>query len=88
MVSEELVSFNFDKKALEVGVNIVDLLVGNHEDLKSKGDVKRAIKGGAIAVNTVKVDNEELIVNADSLLHGKFIFLQNGKKKKFLLVAE
>lgn len=88
MVSEELEAANFSKTDLDAGINVVDMLVGKHSSLLSKGDVKRAIKGGAIAINTVKVTDENLIISSDSLLHGKFIFLQNGKKNKFLLLAE
>jgi tyrosyl-tRNA synthetase len=88
MIASELDSVVVEKSALEQGVNIADLLAGKHSSLESKSEVRRAIKGGAIAINTEKVTDENFIVNASLLLHNKYMFLQNGKKNKFLLVAE
>jgi tyrosyl-tRNA synthetase len=88
IISEELDTVTVLKSELVSGVNIADLLAGKHVSLESKSDVRRAIKGGAIAINTEKVTDENLSVKDSSLLHGKYMFLQNGKKNKFLLIAE
>jgi len=88
MVSHEIDAFRFSKAALEAGVNIIDLLVTNHSSLQSKADVRRAIKGGALSVNTIKVSDDKLQITTKDLLHDSFIFLQNGKKNKIMLIAE
>ncbi len=88
IISEELDKVSVSKALLDEGVNIADLLAGKHSSLGSKNDVRRAVKGAAIAINTVKIDDENYIVKSELLLHGKYLFLQNGKKNKFVLVAE
>lgn len=88
MISSELDSNYISKSALENGINIVELLNEKHNSLPSKSEVKRAIKGGAISLNTDKISDENMIVDSSFLIHGKYIFSQNGKKNKFILIAE
>ena len=52
--------------------------------LASKGEAKRALKEGSIAVNRSKV-GEDHIVKSDDLMGGKFLLLQRGKKNYFLV---
>ena len=56
--------------------------------IKSKGDVRRAIKNNAIAVNKTKIASHDAIVNQDALLQGKYIMVENGRKNKFMVVCE
>jgi tyrosyl-tRNA synthetase len=88
MISSELDSNYISKSDLENGINIVELLNEKHNSLPSKSEVKRAIKGGAISLNTDKISDENMIVDSSFLIHGKYIFSQNGKKNKFILIAE
>jgi tyrosyl-tRNA synthetase len=88
ILKDELFSFKLDKSQLDAGLNIIDMLSGNHDSLKSNADVRRAIKGSALAVNAVKVANADLQISNADLLHGKYLFLQNGKKNKFIAVVE
>lgn len=84
-VAGEIPNFKIDKGQLESGLNIVDLMAEATSIVGSKGDARRAIKGGAVSVNKDKIGNHEVIVNEGSLLHGKYIMLENGKKNKFML---
>ena len=86
-VAEEIPSFKVAKADLEAGVNIVELIV-NGGVVNSNSDARRAIKGNALAVNKQKVASHEVIVKADELLHGKYMMIDNGKKHKFMLIAE
>jgi tyrosyl-tRNA synthetase len=88
IISEELDKVSVPKTMLDEGVNIADLLAGKHSSLASKNDVRRAVKGAAIAINTVKIEDENYIVKSELLLHGKYLFLQNGKKNKFILIVD
>jgi tyrosyl-tRNA synthetase len=88
IISEELDKVSVPKAILDEGVNIADLLAGKHSSLASKNDVRRAVKGAAIAINTVKIEDENYIVKSELLLHGKYMFLQNGKKNKFILIVD
>ena len=87
-VANEIPSFNISKDALSNGINIVDLLAENTEIVSSKGDARRAIKNNAISVNKDKIGNHEAVINHESLIQGKYIMVENGKKNKFMLMAE
>jgi tyrosyl-tRNA synthetase len=87
-VAQEIPSFSVPKDALNNGVNIVDLLAEHTQVVASKGDARRAIKGNAISVNKEKIDNHEVRINTESLLHGQYLMVENGKKNKFILIAE
>ena len=88
IVSEEIPSFQIEKGNLQNGINIVDLLAEHTEILGSKGEVRRAIKGNAISVNKDKISSHEDTINHESLIHGKYIMVENGKKYKFMIVAK
>jgi tyrosyl-tRNA synthetase len=88
VVGEEIPSFTVAKSALEAGVSVIDLIAEHTKIVTSKGDGRRAIKGNAIAVNKDKISNHETIINQENLLHGKYLMVENGKKNKFMIVAE
>lgn len=88
MISTELPSFKISKAALEGGIALDELLAGQHDSLKSKSDIRRAVKGTALSLNTEKVTNHAAQIDASSLLLGKYIFFQNGRKNKFIAIAE
>ena len=87
-VTEEIPSFTISKQQLSEGLNIVDLMAEATTIVNSKGDARRAIKGGAVAVNKDKINSHEAIINTTDLLHNKFIMVENGKKNKVMIVAE
>lgn len=72
------------KTDLAPGIAIIDLLTDRTGFLPSKGEAKRALKEGSISVNRTKVQ-EDHVVDAGSLLNGKFLLLQRGKKNYFLV---
>ncbi len=87
-VAEEIPSFNISKDALANGLNIIDLMAENTAIVTSKSEARRAIKGQAVSVNKDKVTNEEATISHESLLHGRYLMVENGKKNKFMVVAE
>jgi tyrosyl-tRNA synthetase len=87
-VAGEIPSFSIPKDQIVNGLNIVDLMAEATTIVKSKGDARRAIKGGAVSINKDKVTTHESLIDASSLLYGKFIMLENGKKNKVMIMAE
>lgn len=87
-VAKEIPSFSVSKDQISNGINIVDLLADATQIVNSKGEARRAIKGNAIAVNKDKITDAEATINQESLLQGKYIMVENGKKNKFMLIAE
>ncbi len=87
-VAAEIPSFTIPRGLLANGANIVDLLAEHTGILPSKGEARRAIQGNAISVNKDKVDSHEHTVSHEALLHGRYIMVENGKKNKYIVVAE
>ena len=50
--------------------------------------MRKAIKNNAIALNKEKVSSHETLVTAEALLHGRYLMVENGRKNKFMVVAE
>jgi tyrosyl-tRNA synthetase len=69
---------------ITAGMPIADLLAWENRLLPSKGEARRALKEGSIAVNRAKV-GEDRVVGASDLLSGRFLLLQRGKKTYYLV---
>jgi tyrosyl-tRNA synthetase len=87
-IKQEIPNFTLDKSMLNQGLDIVTLLTEQTTILASKGEAKRSIKNNAIAVNKEKVDDETFEINTANLIHGKYLFLENGKKNQFILTFQ
>jgi len=72
------------KEKLEVGLGIIDALATESGFLKSNGEARRALKENSISVNKSKV-SEEKIITSEDLVNQRYILLQRGKKKYFIL---
>ncbi len=84
-IGNEIPCFNISKSEITSGINIVNLLTEKTSILASNGEARRAIKNNAIAINKVKINNHEHIIQSNDLLHAKYIMIENGKKNKILL---
>jgi tyrosyl-tRNA synthetase len=86
-VFEGVPQFEIAKSDLEEGINIVDLLAEKTSVFPSKGEARRTITGGGVAVNKVKVEGHDEIIAISKLIGGKYLLVQKGKKNYFLLIA-
>jgi tyrosyl-tRNA synthetase len=68
-----------------VGRDVVDLLV-ECKLAAGKGEARRLIAGGGIYVNDVAL-GESRLLGTDDLLHGRYVMLRKGKRRRHLLVA-
>lgn len=75
-------------RELEQGINAADLLAAKTSVFASKGEAKKMIQGGGVAINKVKIGTADDVYNTEALIGGKFIVAQKGKKNYFLIVAE
>lgn len=87
-VANEIPTFQVKKELFEEGVNIADLLAQHTQILASKSEVRKAIQNNAITVNKEKITTHEATVTAEALLHGQYVMVENGKKNKYVLIAE
>lgn len=83
-IKEEIPNFSIDRKP-EEGIDIISLLTDLTTIQSSKGEAKRSIKNNAISVNKVKIESEDFQITPSQLIKGKYLFLENGKKNKFIL---
>ncbi|MGK0364781.1 MAG: tyrosyl-tRNA synthetase [Saprospiraceae bacterium] len=86
LVTGEIDSFPIAKSKLENSINVADLLAEETTILKSKGEVRRSING--IKINKEKIISHEALVDKTFLLQNKYILVEIGKSKKYLIVAE
>ena len=80
--------FNIAVNELTDGINVVDLLGAKTGVFPSKGEAKKMIQGGGVAINKNKVASIDDIYNNSNLMGRKFLVVQKGKKNYFLIIAE
>ncbi len=84
-VFEGVEQFEISKLDIEKGISIVDLVTEKTTIFPSKGEARKMIQGGGVAINKTKIENLELIVDANSLINNKYILLQKGKKNYYVI---
>ncbi len=85
---EGVPNYNISASELSEGVNVVDLLGAKTAVFASKGEAKKMIQGGGVAINKSKIESVDSIYNSENLIGGKFLVVQKGKKNYFLIVVE
>jgi tyrosyl-tRNA synthetase len=86
-VFEGVPQFEIAKSQLAEGINIIDLLAEKTTVFPSKGEARRTIAGGGVAVNKVKIEGPDETVALEKLIGGKYLLVQKGKKNYFLIIA-
>ncbi|MBX2826827.1 MAG: tyrosine--tRNA ligase [Flavobacteriaceae bacterium] len=75
---------DLSKDELKEGLDMVGALSAKTKFLASNSEAMRALKENSVSVNFSKVDKDYRISESD-LINGKYIILQRGKKKKFII---
>ncbi len=86
-VFEGVPMFDVEKSKIAAGINVLDLLAIDTQIFPSKGELRRTIQGGGVSINKQKIEGEEITINTDRLLNGKYILVQKGKKNYYLIKA-
>lgn len=86
-VFEGVEQFEISRSEIEEGISIVDLTAEKTKIFPSKGEAKKMIQGGGVAVNKLKVEIVELKINAEYLINDKYILMQKGKKNYYVIKA-
>jgi tyrosyl-tRNA synthetase len=74
------------KSEIAKQINIIDFLAGATQIFPSKGEARRMLKEGGVAVNKEKV-TESFLVTESILLQDKYLLVQKGKKNYYLVIA-
>jgi len=87
-VFEGVPQVEISKAELESAENAIDLLsvITKDQIFASKGEARRMLQGGGVAINKVKVESLDTKPEID-LLQGKYFLVQKGKKNYYLVVV-
>lgn len=83
---EGVIQCNFPIEKINAGIDVVSFLAETNI-FPSKGEARKTIQGGGVSLNRKKVDNLQLAVGRDLLLHEKYLLVQKGKKNYYLVKA-
>jgi tyrosyl-tRNA synthetase len=81
-------NYSVDAVEFNTGINATELLAGKSAVFASKGEAKKMIQGGGVAVNKSKVNTPDDVYTTDNLINNKFLVAQKGKKNYFLIIVE
>ena len=77
-------SFEISENEIKNGLDIIKSLSETSGFLSSNSEARRALKENSISVNKTKVNESYKLTNAD-LINNKYIVLNRGKKKTFII---
>ena len=78
--------FEIDRDLLAgEGTKAVDLFAEHTQCFPSKGEMRKLTQGGGVSLNKEKLQSFDQMVTEADLLDGKYLLVQQGKKKYFLL---
>ncbi len=80
-------SFEVKRDELTPDTKILDLLVEKAPVFPSKGELRKLMQQGGFSINKTKVTDPMAVVTDDLFLRGKYMLVQQGKKKYFLIKA-
>ncbi|MBR6032701.1 MAG: tyrosine--tRNA ligase [Bacteroidaceae bacterium] len=70
------------------GTKAVDLFAEHTQCFPSKGEMRKLTQGGGVSLNKEKLAAFDQMVTEADLLDGKYLLVQQGKKKYFLLIMK
>lgn len=87
-IFEGVPNFTIGLNDLQAGINVVDLLAANTAVFPSKGEAKKMIQGGGVAINKNKVASADETFDGEKLIGSKYLVAQKGRRNYFLIIAE
>ncbi|NGM66463.1 tyrosine--tRNA ligase [Sphingobacterium sp. SGR-19] len=80
--------FEVTANQLAEGINVLDFLAVHTQIFPSKGEARKMLQGGGIAINKEKVSDIELTIGTKHLISERYIVAQRGKKNYFLVIVK
>ncbi len=87
-VFEGVPQFEISRDELSAGIKALDLFTDKAAIFPSKGEMRKLVQSGGVSLNKEKLTDHDAFINTDSLLNGKYLLVQRGKKNYFLLIAK
>lgn len=82
---EGMEKFTIASSLLSNGVPVLDLLAQHTSIFPSKGEARKMMQSQAVSVNKEKYTDINGSIDNSSLLHGKYLLIQKGKKNYFVV---
>ena len=79
--------FEISKSEIDNGISVIDFVAEKTSIFPSKGEARKMIQGGGVAINKNKIEDLELKIDATHLINSKYILIQKGKKNYFVIKA-
>jgi tyrosyl-tRNA synthetase len=83
-IFEGVTTCEISENEIKNGLDIIKSLSETSGFLSSNSEARRALKENSISVNKTKVNESYKLTNAD-LINNKYIVLNRGKKKTFII---
>ncbi len=81
-------TFKIDRSVIENGAPILNILAELTSIFPSKGEARKMLSGGGIALNLEKISSVDMNINTDQLIQNKYMVIQKGKKNYHLIIVE
>ena len=86
-VFEGVPQFRIARAELE-GMPFVELCAAKTAVFPSKGECRKLMQGGGVALNKEKISDPMRPLSEEDLIAGKYLLVQRGKKNYYLIIAE
>lgn len=80
--------FEINREELSAGIKAVDLFTEKAAIFPSKGEMRKLVQSGGVSINKEKLAETDTVIDCGSLLDGKYLLVQRGKKNYYLLIAK
>ena len=87
-IFEGVPRFDIDAARLSAGIPVLDLLAVDTKVFSSKGEARKMIQGNGLSINKEKYTDPNGTIDDSSLIGGKYILVQRGKKNYYLLTVK
>ena len=78
----------FEVAADRLPLNILDLLAVETQVFPSKGECRKMVQSNGVSINKEKVSDINAMIGQESVLNGKYILAQKGKKNYFIIKVD
>ena len=87
-VFEGVPHFEVSRDELASGVKVIDLCTEKAPIFPSKGEMRKLVQSGGVSLNKEKLTETDAVIDGSSLLNGKYLLVQRGKKSYYLLIVK
>jgi tyrosyl-tRNA synthetase len=86
-VFEGVPQYRINPNDFSNGIGIMELLAEKTSVFPSKGELRRTIQGNGLSINKERITESESALDTHSLIGGKYLLVQKGKKNYYLIIA-